>query len=490
MNDIGKYLQVIENASENGTSHDDTALDDGGTVSKMVSLIENAQRVDESFKDAKIKFVNQSGDKEAVAEYINKFKDLAKRDIIKADDKDIGKWIKGGWEQFSKFVDSHSETKSKREQSKEDKSDSIVVHEDSDKMVVIPLSVDASCYYGKQTQWCTAATSSTNHFTDYFGQKEITLFYILRKDGAKFAVAYSHGVNSFEAFDDEDASIDMEDIEEETGVTEDDIRKWYTDNSTGIEASREEVGNPLIQLGRYIEQYKAGSIDDDAFEERIGDAIEQIEELDEMEHSFPVYVKNGVIRVDVDEIIEGAKPLMDYATGEEMIDGSGEYILDPSDIMNHVDDNTRNRIYTFLGSTYSDEIRDILMMDEDDELTVEVIESNFDEIIQDDVDDSLTTAFKQAERDAEQFGTEAVITRRVDDYIIDTFSDLNLNVPDNTLSIVDEPLQPISIDNVYGFVEALKEFELKEIDGGVDYEIDHDSLGNAFIEALNDVDGL
>ena len=53
--------------------------------------------------------------------YIDKFKELSKRNIIKGQDKDIGTWIKGDWDSFKKFVDSNSVTnrQSKVEQKKD-----------------------------------------------------------------------------------------------------------------------------------------------------------------------------------------------------------------------------------------------------------------------------------------------------------------------------------------------------------------------------------
>lgn len=52
-------------------------------------------------------------------------------------------------------------------------------------MAVVPLTKEASCFWGKGTNWCTAATSSNNLFHNYYkdGHK---LIVIILDDGRKF----------------------------------------------------------------------------------------------------------------------------------------------------------------------------------------------------------------------------------------------------------------------------------------------------------------
>lgn len=96
MNDIRKYIEIIEAEGGSGDGSDSNDNRKSTEVSKYVSLIENAMRVDESFKTAQDKFNEVHDDPKEVQEYIETFKDLAKRNIIKGHDKDIGKWIKAG----------------------------------------------------------------------------------------------------------------------------------------------------------------------------------------------------------------------------------------------------------------------------------------------------------------------------------------------------------------------------------------------------------
>lgn len=109
MNDIRKYIEIIEQGSTTVSADNETANSHHNEVTKFVSLIESAMRVDESFKTAQEKFSEVHDNEQEVKEYIEKFKELAKRNIIKGQDKDIGKWIKAGWESFKEFID-HSST--------------------------------------------------------------------------------------------------------------------------------------------------------------------------------------------------------------------------------------------------------------------------------------------------------------------------------------------------------------------------------------------
>ena len=195
--------------------------------------------LDESFKDAQAKFSNTANPDE-VKQYIDKFKELSKRNIIKGQDKDIGTWIKGDWDSFKKFVDSNSAVVTNRQSKVEQKKDSIVVYKDNNKQVVVPLTKEASIQYGKNTDWCTAYTKAPNQFIKYFYTNKLTLFYVLFKDGNKYACVFQpKQPNTIECFDQEDKTMYFVDFEEATGISKTDIQNWYNSNKTKIEDSRD-----------------------------------------------------------------------------------------------------------------------------------------------------------------------------------------------------------------------------------------------------------
>lgn len=73
--------------------------------------------------------------------------------------------------------------------------------------LIEPLTVDASCKYGKGTKWCTAATESDNYFEDY--QKSGPLYiWITKPDKKKFQFHFEN----FEFADMLDKPLKTEDI--------------------------------------------------------------------------------------------------------------------------------------------------------------------------------------------------------------------------------------------------------------------------------------
>lgn len=55
-----------------------------------------------------------------------------------------------------------------------------LVHDDDRIKVVVPLTEEASCFFGRNTRWCTASTASLNYFNDYNRRGE--LYIILLKE--------------------------------------------------------------------------------------------------------------------------------------------------------------------------------------------------------------------------------------------------------------------------------------------------------------------
>ena len=149
-------------------------------------------------------------------------------------------WIKGDWSDFKQFVDSNSTVVTNRQTKATQKKDSIVVYKDEEKQVVIPLSKEASIQYGKNTKWCTAATESENYFIEYFYVNKVALFYVLFKDGNKYACAFNpEESDTIECFDQQDTSMHFDEFEEATGISKKDIHNWYSSNKTKIEGGRD-----------------------------------------------------------------------------------------------------------------------------------------------------------------------------------------------------------------------------------------------------------
>lgn len=171
----------------------------------------------EGYKEAQSDF-SKLADSNEVKELIGKFKDAVTRNLVTGQERNIDFWRKQGFEQFKQFVQSTEQKMSGRQAKGKTKQvgKSIRVHEDNHWLVVVPLDKDASCFYGKDTAWCTTK-SFANHYETYFYDKRITLIYFLNKDsGNKWAIAYHTGVDREEYFDQDDQSITAQEFRQQT----------------------------------------------------------------------------------------------------------------------------------------------------------------------------------------------------------------------------------------------------------------------------------
>jgi hypothetical protein len=78
-----------------------------------------------------------------------------------------------------------------REQLKNAKKESKKIYEDSNYLIVQPLTHNASCIYGRETKWCVASKDSSRYFDDYTANSKF--YYVINKKGrdgkySKFAL--------------------------------------------------------------------------------------------------------------------------------------------------------------------------------------------------------------------------------------------------------------------------------------------------------------
>jgi hypothetical protein len=78
-----------------------------------------------------------------------------------------------------------------REQIKTAKKESKKIYEDSNYLIVQPLTHNASCIYGRETKWCVASKDSSRYFDDYTANSKF--YYVINKKGrdgkySKFAL--------------------------------------------------------------------------------------------------------------------------------------------------------------------------------------------------------------------------------------------------------------------------------------------------------------
>ena len=97
------------------------------------------------------------------------------------------------------------------------------VYEDNQWLVIIPHTQEASCYYGKGTQWCTAAEKSYNAFNSYNDQGPLYIN-IDKMNDAKYQFHFE--TDSF--MDENDTPIESP-IAEEIGLSSG-LCEWYRNN--------------------------------------------------------------------------------------------------------------------------------------------------------------------------------------------------------------------------------------------------------------------
>lgn len=88
------------------------------------------------------------------------------------DNKDINtyKSLNDLYSVVSNFIENPDQATSKQDVIRKIKEGAEKVYEDNEWLVIIPHTEEASCYYGKGTQWCTAADKGSNMF-DHYNEK-------------------------------------------------------------------------------------------------------------------------------------------------------------------------------------------------------------------------------------------------------------------------------------------------------------------------------
>lgn len=139
-------------------------------------------------------------------------------------DKDINKIksLQQLYDVVRPYLDGNTAT-SKSDEIRKIKEDAEKVYEDNEWIVIVPYTKEASCYYGKGTQWCTAAEKSHNYFYQYNNQGPLYIN-INKTDGSKYQFHFE--TDSF--MDENDYEIE-EPIAETIGLS-DGLINWYKEN--------------------------------------------------------------------------------------------------------------------------------------------------------------------------------------------------------------------------------------------------------------------
>ena len=180
----------------------------------------------EGYPQAQAAFIQAGADTASVQKTIADFKQLVTRNQIKdVNQKNIDWWAKQGWDKFNQFVNQAAAIPSKTQVvRKKLPGQSINLVDNANWFIVVPLDKEASCFHGKNSDWCTTKTNQS-YFEQYFYDKQVTLIYCFNKStGGMWAIAAHEDTDEFEMFDQQDRSLTAGQFEYQTGLDPDHLR--------------------------------------------------------------------------------------------------------------------------------------------------------------------------------------------------------------------------------------------------------------------------
>lgn len=198
--------------------------------------------INEGYPEAQKEFAVASGDATLSSEVIGQFRTLVNRNQVQGNERNIDWWRKQGWQPFSQFVAQKLQQPSKTQVKRSKVAGrSITLMENDQWLVVIPLDKEASCFHGKNSDWCTTKQFQP-YFEQYFYDREVTLIYCLQKQtGDMFAIAAHRKLEGkWEIFDQQDRTMSDQLFLNRTGL----------DAKRIVDIALSDVHQPEIQKSR------------------------------------------------------------------------------------------------------------------------------------------------------------------------------------------------------------------------------------------------
>ena len=277
--------------------------------------------LNEGYPEAQKEFAVASGDANLSSEVIGQFRALVNRNQVKGNERNIDWWRKQGWEPFSQFVAQKLQQPSKTQVKRSKVAGrSITLMENDQWLVVIPLDKEASCFHGKNSDWCTTKQFQP-YFEQYFYDKEVTLIYCLQKQtGGMWAIAAHRKLEGrWEIFDQGDRSINDVEFNRQTGL----------DAKRIVDIALSDVHQPEIQKSRtgYRDSLElTEKLYNEWFRTPINERPQRLPELEKQllynkePYSCQLYVAE-VAKTIAQQTNKGMKP-SNYNYGSHMIDAT------------------------------------------------------------------------------------------------------------------------------------------------------------------------
>jgi len=148
-----------------------------------------------------------------IIDVVNLFHQQVTRKLLKDKDADI---YQHDLESADKAAQEAAQKVSRAQKRKEEKSQSVIVDETDDYLIVVPESHKASCFYGANTKWCISGRTAS-YWNQYY-RRGVKIYIIVdKKQNKKYALAvYRDG--TIEAYNEQDNQIELSTIEKAIGV--------------------------------------------------------------------------------------------------------------------------------------------------------------------------------------------------------------------------------------------------------------------------------
>lgn len=156
---------------------------DEETFKQLIELDPTAKRNKFKYIDFICKSFVEGATMDEIRNKVTEFDDLSNRNLVDKEKKDITKYKT--FKEFSEYVDSMNNVKSKTNIEKEIKKGADIIIDNADMFIVAPRTHEASCIYGAGTKWCTTMTTNT-HWQRYYYSDNVTFYYItIRSEAIK-----------------------------------------------------------------------------------------------------------------------------------------------------------------------------------------------------------------------------------------------------------------------------------------------------------------
>ena len=203
----------------------------------MVKFKNFTFKLDEDYKTSEKRFLDQGADPQEVKAAIQFHKD--NKNTFKPEWKNIDA-IKD-WKSFQKFIDDKQGEK-KVKQSFKKEQDQLILRDDNEWLILLPLDHKTSCFHGSDTDWCVTK-SNKQWFSSYFFKGQVILVFCIKKNENKDKWAIATWQDKFENsefFDKNDNQIKEKEFISQTGLDVKEIFKGIKANEDYIEKKRQE----------------------------------------------------------------------------------------------------------------------------------------------------------------------------------------------------------------------------------------------------------